>query len=125
MINLFKKGVTLLELMVAAAILVMVISGLLITFISCMLMNEANNNLVIAVNDAQYAMEQIKGLAYDNILSGYTAPSFTNLNNENITTASRVIDSYLKEVTVNVTWTERGRNRLFSLSTRIAHVTED
>lgn len=115
-----SKGFSLIELVVSIAILLIAISGLLVTFISCILMNESNSNLVTAVNDAQYVLEQIKGLAYDDI-DAYTPPTFTNLYNETIPQPTTVeIASGIKEVTVSVNWTERQRNRAFVLSTRIA-----
>ncbi|MDP3732712.1 MAG: hypothetical protein Q8R31_06825 [Candidatus Omnitrophota bacterium] len=111
---------TLIELVVSTGILLIVISGLLVTFISCILMNESNNNMVIAVSDAQYVLEQIKGLAYNNI-DAYTPPTFTNLHNETVPNPNVVeIVSGIKEVTVSVNWTERQREKTFSLSTRIA-----
>ena len=119
MMKLSGKGFTLLELVVSTGILLIVISGLLVSFISCLLMNESNNNLVTAVNDAQYVLEQIKGLTYNDI-DNYTPPIFTNLNNETIPQPSVVETGGIKQVTVNVSWTERQRNRTFSLSTRIA-----
>lgn len=116
------SGFNLLELMTAIAILLLVITGLLVTFVYCTLMNTSNNNLVIAANDAQFVLEQIKGLAYDDILGNYTVPDFTNLENEIVTPTAVIIDSRTKEVNVNVTWTERQRNRNFVLSTLVAHV---
>ena len=130
--NIFKRsaltrrtGFTLVELMLAAAILVIAILGLLAVLIHSMLMNESNNNLATAVNDAQYVLEQIKGLPYVNITSSYSPPNFT-INNENITpgvTVSNISDD-LREVTVNVSWTERQRSRSVQLSTRIASTTQ-
>lgn len=118
MMKSYTKGLTLLELMIAAAILLVVISGLLACFVYCILMNESNNNLVIAVNDIQRVLEEIRGLAYDDIAS-YTAPSFTNLNNETVT-LTRSLGSSIGEVTVDVSWIERQRQRNFQISTRIA-----
>lgn len=115
-----KRGFTLLELIVALGILAVVISGLLASFVYSVLLNESNANLVIAANDAQYVMEQIKGLAYNDI-DDYEPPDFYNLQNENIAAPGITdISSGLKEVTVNVSWSERQRARSFSLSTRIA-----
>jgi len=115
-----KNAFTLSELMLATAILVLVAAGLLAAFVGCLILNETNNNLVIAVNDAQYVLEQIKGLDYNNI-DAYTPPTFTHLNNESIPDPTVTeITSGIKEVTVNVNWTERANNRNFSLSTRIA-----
>jgi hypothetical protein len=92
-----------------------------------MLMNESNNNLVIAVNDAQYLLEQVKGLAYANINNSTLANlhNETVLYNGTITPGVTELETNLKEVTVNVTWTEKGRNRAFSLPTRVARVVEE
>lgn len=118
------RGFTLIELLITAAILLIAISGLLFVFINCTLLNQANNNLVIAANDAQYVLEQIKGLAYSNIVNNYipTPSTFTN-NNVIFTptvTVNEVIPNKVKEVTVNVGWVERQRQRNFQLVTRIA-----
>ncbi len=118
--RLWDKGFTLLELMVAMAILLIAILGILGVFINSILLSEANTNLVMAVNDAQYVLEQIKGLSFQDIDS-YEPPEFNNLNNEDIPKPTvNEITSRLKEVTVNVNWTQRNRNRNFQLSTRIA-----
>lgn len=111
-------GFTLLELMIASAILLIAICGLLVTFVTCALMNESNNNLVVATNDAQYVLEEIKALGYSDI-SGYASPVFDNLEGEAIT-LNKDIGTQIAEVTVNVNWTERQRNKAISLSTRIA-----
>lgn len=73
----------------------------------------------MAVNDAQYVLEQVKGLAYSDIES-YTPPTFANLNNETIALTTSM-GSLIGEVTVNVSWIERQRQRNFALTTRIAH----
>ena len=118
LMRLSVKALTLLELMVASAILLIAICGLLVTFVSCILMNESNDNLVLAINDAQYVLEQIKALPYNSI-SVYSAPELNNLNNESIT-LGRTVGSAIANITVNVNWTERQRNKAVSLSTRIA-----
>ena len=113
-----NNGFTLLELLIATAILLTVLSGLMLTFVSCILLNESNSNLIKAVNDAQYILEQVKGLAYNQIAT-YTSPVFNNLNNESIT-LSRSIGSRIAEIVVTVNWVERQRLRSFVLATRIA-----
>jgi len=113
-----RKGFTLLELMVAIVILLMGIGAGLMSYAYCFLLNEANSNLVVAVNDAQYVLEEIKRLSYDNI-SSYTPPSFTNLNNESVS-LNMSLGGAIGEVTVNVDWEERQRARTFSLSARFA-----
>lgn len=121
------RGFTLVELMITAGILTIVLSGLLATFVSCILMNESNNNLVIAVNDAQYVLEEIKGLAYEdinNFINNFNQFQFIILHDERITFPDPDIGTRIAEVTVNVRWTERGRVRNFSLPTRIARTTQ-
>ena len=113
-------GFTLLEAMVAVAILLIAICSLLAALVNCLLLNESNNHLVTAFNDAQYVLEQIKQEAFDNIDS-YTSPELSNLNNEDIPQPDVTdITSNLKEVTVDVNWSERGNPKNISLSTRIA-----
>lgn len=116
-----KKGFTLAELLLAAAILLFGISASLAAFVNCLLLNETNNNRVSAANDAQYVLEQIKGTDYDDIDS-YAAPAFTNLRNETVSVSGLTteIESGLKQIAVTISWTERGKNRSFTLSTHIA-----
>lgn len=123
MLKLLNKGFTLSELMLAAAILLIAISGLLVAFIGCILLNESNNNLVIAVDDAQYVLEQIRNSAYSeisNFINNFNPSQFSNLNNETITFPNPNIGARIAEVNVNVSWTERQGQRNFQLSTRIA-----
>ena len=117
-----NKGFTLLELMISAAILLIALSGLLSTFVYSLLINETSGNTVIAANDAQYVLEQIESLPnpYDDVGS-YLPPQFNNLESEDIPKPTVItVRSGLKEVTVNVNWSERNKTRSFSLSTRIA-----
>lgn len=114
----FLTGFTLWELMIAAAISITAIGGLLITFMSCMALNDANSNLTIAANDAQGVLEEVKALSFGAI-DAYAPSQPANLESENITFQVSAIDAWLKEVTVNVAWIEKQRNRNFRLSTRI------
>ncbi len=107
------------ELIIAVAILIVAISGLLVTFVSCLLSNEAKSNLITVFNDAQYVLEEVKNLPFADIGS-YTPPALNNLPNENITFTIPSSEFRIKTVTVEVSWTERGGNKNFQLSTRIA-----
>lgn len=121
-----SKGFTLLELMIVTGILLIVISGLLVTFVYCLLLNESNNNLTIAAGDAQYVLEELsemKGTQYsqiDEYIASFNPSRFTNLNNETVAFPNPVYGAYTTEVTVNVSWAERGRTRDFAISTRLA-----
>jgi len=112
------KGFTLLELMLGVAILLITICGLLFALVFCLLLNDTSNNLVIATNDAQYILEQIKALSYNDIPS-YTPPNFNNLPAETITLV-RNVQGNITTVTINVNWQERQNARSFLLSTYFA-----
>ena len=113
------RGFTLSELMIAVLILVIAISALLLTYVTCMLMNESNNNLVTAVNDVQYVLEEIKSLAYINIYD-YEPPQLLHLRGEVIEFDPNPLGANIIEVTVTATWEERnGIQRSFDITTRI------
>lgn len=120
------RGFTLSELMIAVLILVIAISALLLTYVTCMFMNESNNNLVTVVNDVQYVLEEIKGLAYTDI-EDYPDPAPDQVKhlrpgqNEVIRVNHTHPGANIIEVTVTATWQERnGINRIFSLTTRFS-----
>lgn len=120
---MLNKGFTLLELIVATGILLIVISGLLVTFVYCLLLNESNHNLVIAANDAQAVLEEIKGLAYDEIqghVAGFDPGKFSSLDSETVSFSGSSFGAGITEVAVNIAWVERQRAKNFALSTRIA-----
>lgn len=116
-----QRGFTFLEFIIVSGVLLVAIIGLLFTFINCTLLNDTNNEMVTAAGDAQYILEQMKSLAYDDIDS-YTPPSFAHLLNETIPSPIITqVSQDVKEVTVSVNWTDkRGRARTFSLTTRFA-----
>lgn len=114
---LLKNGFSLLELVVSVGILVLIISSIYFTIISCILLNQSNHNLSIAVNDAQRILEQIKQIPFEEI-KDYIPPQFNHLINETIT-VDKNIQTRIAEITVNVKWDEGKRRRNFSLFTKI------
>ncbi|MCF7908123.1 MAG: prepilin-type N-terminal cleavage/methylation domain-containing protein [Candidatus Omnitrophica bacterium] len=113
-----RAGFTLLEVMIAAAIIMIVASGLIMAFVSCAFLNESSNNLVAAANDAQCVLEEIKTLSYGDI-DVYSPPVFDNLIDENVTVQAAGTETSLTEVIANVSWSERQKTRYFELSTCI------
>ncbi len=109
------KAYTLGEVLVAGAIILICVAGLLFLFVTCRFLNDFNSNLVTAASDAQTVLEQIKDLSYSQIGS-YTPPQFNHLPEENVTLTTSS-QNRLTEVTVNVNWTERGQKRTFTLKT--------
>jgi type II secretory pathway pseudopilin PulG len=116
-----EAGLTLLEVVFTSAILLIAITALLYTFVNCILLNASNKELLTAANDAQYVLEQIKSRAFSDIIGDYAPPNLANLQNETISVpAEASISSRVKEVTVNVSWTDkRRRARSYVLTTRI------
>lgn len=127
-----RKGFTLPELLLAAAILAFVLCGLLVLFINCVFLNEANRNSTVALSHAQYVMEDIKNTNFYSIktkidngdwdwaTAGITARGLNPLPNESIDTSRGSTDNPL-EVAVTVTWQDRRqRNRQAALRTLFA-----
>jgi type II secretory pathway pseudopilin PulG len=133
---------TLSELLLAAAILVFVLAGLLALFLNCLILNEANRNLTVATSHAQYIMEEIKDAAntdftqlesrinngdWDlNASQIQAAPyNLTALSNESINTNVTRKDENnpnLLIISVIVQWNDRGqRPRSAQLDTLIAN----
>ena len=117
--KLKRRGFSLVELMIGVAILVIAITGMLLTYVHCMLLNEASRSLATATNDAQYVLEHMRSLTYS-ALAGYTPPAFTNLPAEAIS-LTRSIGATLATITVTVSWQERQGARSFSITTYIAN----
>lgn len=123
-----QKGFTLPELLVAAAILAFALCALLVTFISCIFLNEANRNTVIATTHAEYVLEEIENTGFESIATGIAAGGWdwdsadlsgeglAVLNNESVDTQSSGTNPLT--VTVTVSWNDRrGRVRSVVLQT--------
>jgi Tfp pilus assembly protein PilV len=122
-LKLTRRGFSLTELMFGVFILVVVIIATLSSAINSMFLNESSRNIVIAANDVQYALEQIKTQSFSNIqnyIQNYSATKFTNLPGENITFPSPSYGTDLDTITVTITWNERNATRTYSVTTCFA-----
>ncbi|MFA5356563.1 MAG: prepilin-type N-terminal cleavage/methylation domain-containing protein [Candidatus Omnitrophota bacterium] len=128
-----QKGFTLSELLLASAILVFVLAGLLLLFVKCLVLNESNRNLSVALSHAQYIMENIRDADFAQLESDIgggtwdltagqiqtTPHNLPVLNNETINTAVTQSGDPLG-VEVLVRWDDRGqRQRSVDLETLI------
>ena len=128
-----SAGVTLVELLLAIAVLLIAGVGLIGSYHSALHLTEISQQASLAVNDLKDIMERIKttpftqlqanfpsgvadgpggAAAYTNVVGGYT------LNTEQITVThnpSTVADP--RELVVQITWTNRGRAYQRSIST--------
>lgn len=106
-----NSGLTLLELIIATAILVVAISGLLAIFIGLFSMNEGARKLTLATTAAQDKMEEIRNSDYAAL---YTAYNGTSFNPDGFATAEAKgavsidnTDPDLLKVHISVSWKER------------------
>jgi len=121
------RGFTISELLIASGILAFVLTGLLLVFVNCILLNEANRNLTIAMTHAQTAMEELKDTAetaFSSIVSGtwdnaaIVGRGLIPLSNETIDFT--VSGTSTKNVLITVNWRDRGRrDRSTTLQTLI------
>src|SRR3989338_8491343 len=128
-----SKGFTLGEVILAAAILVFALSGLLSLFISCALLNEANRNRSVAMAHAQYIMEEIKhtdfGSIQNKIESGDWDWDESEIENAGLVKIKGesvdvgVSGSDPLEVTATVAWNDRlGANKNITLESAFTEI---
>jgi type II secretory pathway pseudopilin PulG len=123
-----KKAVTLVELLLAVAILVFAISGILLLFIHCSFLNESSRNLTIAASHAQFVMEDMKSASFSTLQQNINAGNWnwqpdiieskglTALSNESISTQAAGANPL--DISVTVSWQDRNqRDRDFVLET--------
>jgi len=118
-----KKGLTLAEVLIGMAILTFSLVAILALFANCIILNESNRNLTIALSHTQFVMEEIKDTNFSSITSGVwdwdSRDDLTPLTNESITTT--ITGTTLLNVTVKAEWDDRGgRTRDIDLQTLIA-----
>jgi Tfp pilus assembly protein PilW len=122
-IKLTRRGFSLTELMFGGFILLVVIIATLSSTIHSMFLNESSRNIVIAANDVQYVLEQIKTQSFSNIstyIQNYSSVQFANLPSENITFPNPSYGLSLDTITVNISWNERNATRNYSITTCFA-----
>ncbi|MBU4346542.1 MAG: prepilin-type N-terminal cleavage/methylation domain-containing protein [Candidatus Omnitrophica bacterium] len=110
-----RRGFTLPELLLAAAILVFVMCGILATYISCFELISTSKNLTLAINAAQRQIEEIYDYNFSQIHADYDNQTFTvdEISAGDSRGIIYVDDSNpdLLEVTISVCWRQRG-NRI-------------
>lgn len=118
-------GFTLIELLLASLIMAFVFIALLSVFLTCILLNESNRNLNVAITHAEHALEDIKNSDYYTVQSTVwnaatiAAKGLTALRNETIN-ITVVTGTQIKNIRVVVNWNDRARPRSVTLQTLIA-----
>jgi prepilin-type N-terminal cleavage/methylation domain-containing protein len=62
-----KSGLTLVEVLVATAIMAFCLSGMLLTYINMLTLTDVTRGFTLATNAGQHIMEVVKSNTYDNI----------------------------------------------------------
>lgn len=109
-----RSGLTLIEVITAAAIFAFCLSGLLLTYINLFTLTDLTRDFTIATNAMQSRMEEIKRVPFINLGSLENATfAVAGFSTEDATGITRVTDtaySDLKEVRLIVSF--RSRNRV-------------
>ena len=113
--NKDNSGLTLLELMIAAAVSVIAISGLLATFVGLLSLNENSRKLTLAAIAAQDKIEEIRNSDFTTLYTTYNGTRFDPAEFPSSEAEANVYidnaDPDLLEVYVTVSWRERS-NRI-------------
>lgn len=117
------RGVTLIELMVAIAVLSSAIVSLVGAYIVFFSLSETSRTRQIAMADAQSVLERIRNVSpFTNanvqaqFPNGTAVAGFANLTSEQVTIAYPSPTAVPLEVRVQVSWTLRSRALSFQLS---------
>jgi type II secretory pathway pseudopilin PulG len=125
-----KQGLTLGEVLVSAAILSIVIVGIIGLFVNCNIMANEIREQSIVTNALNERMEDIRGMDYTTLLgigTTFTPDGFSQLNANANPTGSLTLDNPfsdddIRRVTLTVNWTtQRGRSLNKSLVTLVTN----
>ncbi len=110
-----NAGFSLLELMIAAAVLIIAISGILAIFTNLLSLNENSRKLTLAITAAEDKMEEIRDANFSTIYAAYNGANFEpgafDVSDGEGNVYIDNTDPNLLEVCVSVSW--RGRaNRI-------------
>lgn len=61
------KAITLVEVLIAVGILGLTLSGVLLVFVRCSLINQDSRNLTVAASHAQFVVEDIRNADFDDL----------------------------------------------------------
>ena len=114
-----EKGFTLAELLVSAAILGVVITGIMVSYIRCMELNEVSQNKSLALKAARSRLELIRMTPYANLVATYNNVAFnvTGFNGKGVSNVT-VVDAKNLRVRVSVSWKQKN-NRVFGEDTNL------
>lgn len=101
-----ERGFTLMEVMLAAAIAVVALCGILATYIACFTLIKTSKNASIATSAAQGLLDEIRNTSFPLIVSTYDGMNFTVNNMPRNKGVVYIDDSNpeLLKATISVCW---------------------
>jgi prepilin-type N-terminal cleavage/methylation domain-containing protein len=114
------SGLTLVEVLVASAIMAFCLAGLLLTYINLLTLTDVTGAFTLANNAAQQKMEEIKHMSFDNVnstnpTSPFSVEGFTGTDGTGYIDIAPTNYTFLKKVRILVSF--RVRNRLIGNAT--------
>jgi prepilin-type N-terminal cleavage/methylation domain-containing protein len=110
---MLSKGFSLLELLVAVAILANCLTAILLTYMNMYVFSDAARDLTLANNALQTKMEELKNTSFANLsaLNGTTfdISGFSNSDAKGLISVSNTAYSDLKEIRIAASFKSRGR----------------
>jgi prepilin-type N-terminal cleavage/methylation domain-containing protein len=107
------SGLTLVEVLVASAIMAFCLAGLLLTYINLLTLTDVTQAFTLANNGAQQKMEQIKHMAFDSVdaMNGtqFNVDGFAGADGTGYIEVANTNYTYLKKVRVLVSFRVRNR----------------
>ena len=108
-----RKGASLVEVMVAAGVMVIVFAGLLQVFLYSTILSDMSGNIIAATANAQDILEEMKAHDFDSIVTDYGASgtpgdTFTAwASNGTGQITITALEPDLLQIDIVVSWTER------------------
>lgn len=107
-----KKGFSLVEVILATAILAFALVGILGTYVTCLVLITTSQNVNSATNAAQGIIEEIRSTPFPQIIDSYNGLVFT-VNDINgsvgVVYVDDTIDPEFLDITVSVCWRQGNR----------------
>jgi len=112
-----RKAFTLVELMFASAIMIVTVTGILMSYLRCLELNEMTKNSALALKAATTRMETVKSTAFDQIKATYHNAAFgvVGLNGMGNIYVDDSVSDFL-QVSVSISWRLRN-GRLYGEDT--------
>jgi len=96
------------ELLIASAIMIVTVTGILISYLRALELNEVSHNSSLAVQGARSRMEQIRSTAFPNIMANYNNVAFdiAGLQGKGVSYVT-LTSADMVHVVVSVSWQQK------------------